>query len=177
MGGKRKPAIWETLEGAGVVPEGSGKVEEARGALVRRQTGEVSSSEPLTPAIEVEERAEDSLLTGEATRGPIAPATEGHRVRSSTYWLTKIVARARMGPALRMIDAIIRGDKFKQSYYDAKTGVLFDADTYPTIAQRLEAAKFFVSRGVPLPAAEIPNKVPEGIRTLVLVQTGREPEV
>lgn len=158
---KDREPIWEKVERQepGGSPGGNGGAEVPAGAL---------GGTVVEPPLSLPATRQLPPASAEVLEPQVAPSVSGRPRRG----------RPRGRPLVRRF---IRPEAIKESIKfieDVRDGRIDDWDGEPVdAALRLEAAKFLVARGLPLPAPELPDTLPEGITSIVLITRSDDPPV
>lgn len=175
-------AVWEVAEDEGVLA--CAELESKVGA------GRI----PLgTTKEEVGERVDSQKAYDDAQkRGglmcvePVLPAPAARKevanrpkYRSGERWLKRIQMSENVGSAIEFVKGIYQDQekKYMVTFFDHVRMEEVHVPSYPTIQQRLDAARFLMQRGIPLPAAQVPQNLPDGIKGVILVTREEDPPV
>jgi hypothetical protein len=136
--------------------------------------------EEVEEKLQLQDAISESLQTGEAmSLEPVlcVPKMRKGKAMSGKAWLHRVRKAEYAGEAIDFIRDVWRGTKtFMVTYFDPKGGADHIA-AYPSIQQRLDAAKFLASKSIPAPAPELPKELPDGIRGILLVTSNNDPPV
>lgn len=188
MAKKKKPttnpngAVWDLAEGDGIP------------ACVEIEMKVGAGRIPLgTTKEEVGERVDSQKAYDEAQKHgglmrvePVLPAPAARRevankpkYRSGERWLKRIQMSENVGSAIEFVKGIYQDQEktYMVTFFDHVRMEEVHVQSYPTIQQRLDAARFLMQRGIPLPATQVPQNLPDGIKGVILVTREEDPPV